>query len=52
MGNNGEKSLAIQHINKLLKDPIFNPEGGEEGLEGGGEKEEPSEEEPTEEPEA
>tara|TARA_R110000782_G_scaffold246671_1_gene333339 strand:- start:324 stop:716 length:393 start_codon:yes stop_codon:yes gene_type:complete len=45
LGNLEEKSLAIQHINKLLTEPIFDPSKGEEG------GEEPTEE-PVEEPEA
>jgi len=45
LGDLKEKSLAIQHINKLLTEPIFDPSKGEEG----GEK---STEEPVEEPEA
>jgi len=45
LGDLKEKSLAIQHINKLLTEPIFDPSKGEEG------GEEPTEE-PVEEPEA
>jgi len=48
LGNTTEKNRAIQHINKLLTDPIFDPSKGGEG---GGEGEE-TPEEPTEEPEA
>ena len=49
LGDMDEKSQAIDNINRLLTDPQFNADAGEEGGEDSGEEEtfdEPAEEEP------
>ena len=55
LGDMDEKSQAIDDINRLLTDPQFNANAGEEGGEDSGEEEtfdEPAEEPAEEEPEA